>query len=138
LKPGHLQGTDCRPVTDILARIGDKWSVMLVMTLRDGTRRFSELKRGLPGISQKMLTAVLRGLERDGYVVRTVYPTVPPKVEYRLTDLGRELAEPVIALGQFAVQNRDRVLAARARFDQAAAGTTASPEAADGTDEAHA
>jgi DNA-binding HxlR family transcriptional regulator len=111
---------------------------MLVMSLRDGTRRFSELKRGLPGISQKMLTAVLRGLERDGYIARTVYPTVPPKVEYRLTDLGRELAEPVIALGQFAVQNRDRVLAARQRFDQAAAGTTASPEAADGTDEAHA
>jgi DNA-binding HxlR family transcriptional regulator len=135
LKPGHLQGTDCRPVTDILARIGDKWSVMLVMTLRDGTRRFSELKRGLPGISQKMLTAVLRGLERDGYVVRTVYPTVPPKVEYRLSDLGRELAEPVIALGQFAVQNRDRVLAARQRFDQAVPGD--SEAASDGTDEAH-
>ena len=120
MKPGHLQGTDCRPVAEILSRIGDKWSVMIVMSLRDGPLRFSELRRELHGISQKMLTASLRGLERDGFIGRTVYPTVPPKVEYALTDLGRELSKPVIALGEFAVANRDRVLDARERFDRAA------------------
>lgn len=120
MKPRHLNGTDCRSVTDILARIGDKWSVMVVMSLRDRTMRFSEIKRALHGISQKMLTVTLRGLERDGYVARTVYPTVPPKVEYKLTELGSELAAPVIALGDFAIRNRDRVLAARERFDRLA------------------
>jgi len=93
---------------------------MLVMELRGGTRRFSELRPTLDGISQKMLTSSLRGLERDGYVTRTIHPTVPPKVEYRLTELGRELAVPVRALGEFAVQNRARVLAAREPFDEAA------------------
>ena len=117
MKPGHLHGTDCRPVAEILARIGEKWSVMLVMQLYGGTKRFSELRRTLPGISQKMLTTSLRGLERDGFVTRTVYPTIPPKVEYQLTDLGRELADPVRALGLWAMQNRDRVLEARDRFD---------------------
>jgi DNA-binding HxlR family transcriptional regulator len=99
MKPSHLHGTDCRPVAEILSRIGDKWSVMLVMELNDGTRRFSELRRTLHGISQKMLTASLRGLERDGFITRTIHPTIPPKVEYRLTELGRELAVPVRALG---------------------------------------
>jgi DNA-binding HxlR family transcriptional regulator len=92
---------------------------MLVMELHGGTRRFSELRRTLHGISQKMLTTSLRGLERDGFVTRTIHPTIPPKVEYRLTDLGRELAVPVRALGEWAMQNRARVLAARERFDQA-------------------
>jgi DNA-binding HxlR family transcriptional regulator len=119
LKPGYLHGTDCRPVAEILSRIGDKWSVMLVMELHLGTRRFSELRRTLHGISQKMLTTSLRGLERDGFITRTIYPTVPPKVEYQLTDLGRELATPVRALGEWAVANRDRVLEARERFDRA-------------------
>src|SRR5882724_11973801 len=123
MKPGYLHGTDCRPIADVLSRIGDKWSVMLVMELRDGTRRFSELRRTLHGISQKMLTTALRGLERDGFVTRTIYPTIPPKVEYQLTDLGRELAVPVRALGEWAMANRARVLAARERFDQAAATT---------------
>jgi DNA-binding HxlR family transcriptional regulator len=120
MKPGYLHGTDCRPAAEILSRIGDKWSVMLVMELHGGTKRFSELRRALAGISQKMLTASLRGLERDGFVTRTIYPTIPPKVEYELTDLGRELAVPVRALGEWAVQNRARVLAARERFDDAA------------------
>jgi DNA-binding HxlR family transcriptional regulator len=118
LKPGYLHGTDCRPVAEILSRIGDKWSVMLVMELHNGTRRFSELRRTLHGISQKMLTTSLRALERDGFITRTVYPTIPPKVEYQLTDLGRELAVPVRALGEFAMHNRARVLAAREHFDQ--------------------
>ena len=119
MKPSHLHGTDCRPVAEILSRIGDKWSVMLVMELRRGTQRFSELRRTLHGISQKMLTTSLRGLERDGFITRTIYPTVPPKVEYELTALGRELAIPVQALGEWAMQNRARVLAARERFDHA-------------------
>jgi len=117
MKPGHLHGTGCRPVAEILSRIGDKWSVMLVMELHGGTKRFSELRRTLHGISQKMLTTSLRGLERDGFITRTVYPTIPPKVEYRLTELGRELAIPVRALGEWAMENRARVLAARERFD---------------------
>jgi DNA-binding HxlR family transcriptional regulator len=119
LKPGHFHGTDCRPAAEILARIGDRWSVMLVMELANGTRRFSELRRALDGISQKMLTTSLRGLERDGFITRTVYPTVPAKVEYQLTGLGRDLAIPVRAFGNFAVQNRDRVLAAREQYDEA-------------------
>ncbi len=128
MKPGHFHGTDCRPVAEILSRIGDKWSVMLVMELANGTRRFSELRRALHGISQKMLTMSLRGLERDGFITRTVYPTVPAKVEYQLTELGRELANPIRALGAFAMENRDRVLAARERFDEAAQATAAMPE----------
>ena len=92
MKPGYLHGTDCRPVAEILSRIGDKWSVIVVIELHSGTRRFSELRRTLHGISQKMLTTSLRGLERDGFITRTIYPTVPPKVEYQLTELGRELA----------------------------------------------
>src|SRR5260221_13374742 len=126
MKPGYLHGTDCRPVAEILSRIGDKWSVMLVMELHSGTKRFSELRRTLHGISQKMLTTSLRGLERDGFVTRTIHPTIPPKVEYRLTELGQELAGPVRALGEFAVQNRPRILAARERFDHAA-GITSAP-----------
>jgi DNA-binding HxlR family transcriptional regulator len=126
VKPGYLHGTDCRPAAEILSRIGDKWSVMLVMELMGGTRRFSELRRTLHGISQKMLTTSLRGLERDGFVTRTIHPTIPPKVEYRLTELGQELAGPVRALGEFAVQNRPRILAARERFDHAA-GITSAP-----------
>jgi DNA-binding HxlR family transcriptional regulator len=134
MKPGHLHGTDChgadyRPVAEILSRIGDKWSVMLVGELHGGTRRFSELRRALHGISQKMLTTSLRGLERDGFVTRTVHPTIPPKVEYRLTELGRELAIPVRALGEFAIRNRARVQAARERFDEAAGAAPAAVEA---------
>ena len=125
MKPGYLHGTDCRPVAEILSRIGDKWSVMLVMELHGGKKRFSELRRTLHGISQKMLTTSLRGLERDGFITRTIYPTIPPKVEYELTDLGRDLAIPVRALGEWATRNRDRVLAARDRFD----GTAETPAA---------
>src|SRR5258708_16226803 len=117
MKPGHLHGTHCRPVAEILSRIGDKGCVMLEMEVDWGTRRVSELRRTLHGISQKMLTTSLRGLERDGFITRTIYPTVPPKVEYQLTELGRELAIPVRALGEWAMQNRARALPARARLD---------------------
>jgi DNA-binding HxlR family transcriptional regulator len=129
MKPGYFSETTCRPVTDILNRIGDKWSVMIVMVLRSGTRRFSELKLEMNGVSQKMLTTALRGLERDGFVRRTVYPTIPPKVEYELTDLGHELSVPVRALGEWAIKNRERVLKARDAFDAGVPGVQAAATA---------
>ena len=110
----------CRPVTDILNRVGDKWSVMIVMLLGPGPRRFNEIKRAINGISQRMLTLTLRGLERDGLVTRTVTPTIPPRVDYELTELGQSLRRPIDALGEWAFANRDQVDAARARFDRAA------------------
>jgi DNA-binding HxlR family transcriptional regulator len=109
---------DCQSVNEILARVGDKWSVLVVSLLGDGALRFSELRRLIGGISQKMLTTTLRGLERDGFVTRTVTPTIPPRVDYELTALGRDLLVPVRALGEWAKRNRSRVENARARFDQ--------------------
>jgi DNA-binding HxlR family transcriptional regulator len=112
--------SDCRSVNEILARVGDKWSVLVVSLLGDGAMRFSELRRLIGGISQKMLTTTLRGLERDGFVTRTVTPTIPPRVDYELTSLGRDLLVPVRALSDWARRNRSRVEKARARFDQMA------------------
>ncbi len=108
----------CPAISAILSRIGDKWSVFIVMELANGPRRFNEIKRDVSGISQRMLTLTLRGLERDGLVSRKVYDTVPPKVEYSLTDLGRSLRAPVMALGAWAVSNRDEIHAAQASFDR--------------------
>jgi len=108
---------DCRAISAILSRIGDKWSVMIVALLGDGPMRFSELRRAIGGISQKMLTTTLRGLERDGYLTRTVTPSIPPRVDYALTDLGRELLGPISALKEFALGNRVRIEDARDRFD---------------------
>src|SRR5579863_8683740 len=110
----------CPAVSGILSRIGDKWSVMIVMDLAVGPRRFNEIKRDVAGISQRMLTLTLRGLERDGLVSRRVYDTVPPKVEYSLTELGRSLQGPVIALGEWAVANKAEIHAAREEFDRRA------------------
>jgi len=107
-------------VREILAKIGDKWSILTIMMLSGGTRRFSELQRGIEGISQRMLTLTLRGLERDGLVTREVFPTIPPRVEYTLTPLGRSLQQPVIALGQWVVANLPEIDTARRRFDAAA------------------
>ncbi|WP_373695894.1 winged helix-turn-helix transcriptional regulator [Aquibium pacificus] len=112
----HLTN-DCRAVSDVLQRVGDKWTVLVVSKLGGGPLRFNELRNTIGGISQKMLTTTLRGLERDGFVTRTVFPTIPPRVDYELTDLGRELLVPVQALGDWALKNIDRVDAARARFD---------------------
>lgn len=113
----------CKPVSEVLQRVGDKWSVLVVMRLRDGTQRFSELRRALPGISQRMLTLTLRGLERDGLVTRTVTATViPPRVDYALTPLGSSLAEPVMALGKWAREHMADIAAARAAFDARAVG----------------
>jgi DNA-binding HxlR family transcriptional regulator len=116
--PRHdLQHADCRGVASVLARVGDKWSVFVIMMLFDGPKRFNEIKRMISGISQRMLTLTLRGLERDGLVTRTVFPTIPPRVDYELTDLGRGLSQPVIALGNWAKEHQAEIEAARARFD---------------------
>ena len=112
----HLD-SDCRGVASILARVGDKWSVLIVALLGDGPKRFNEIKRMVGGISQRMLTLTLRGLERDGLVTRTVYPTVPPRVDYELTELGHSLWKPVEALGSWARDNQDVIAAARLNFD---------------------
>lgn len=107
----------CRPVRLILSRIGDKWSVLIVMALCGGPRRFNELKRAIDGISQRMLTLTLRSMERDGLITRQVFPTTPPRVEYALTDLGRSLRAPIEALGQWAVDNEAAITRAQTRFD---------------------
>lgn len=106
------------PVTDVLRRVGDKWSVLVVVVLGRGSRRFNELHRSIEDISQRMLTRTLRGLERDGLVVRTVYATVPATVEYALTDLGRTLLDPLSALTDWAISHRREMDEARARHDE--------------------
>lgn len=110
---------DC-PVRDVLKRIGDKWSILVVAVLRDGPLRFNELRRSVDGISQRMLTLTLRSLERDGLVARTVTPSTPPRVDYRLTRSGRTLLVPVMALATWAEKNRPVIRDARARFDEEA------------------
>ena len=111
---------DCPATREILNRVGDKWSVLVIVTLGEGTRRFSDLKRSIEGISQRMLTLTLRGLERDGLVKRTVYPTTPPSVDYALTPLGQTLLEPVTVLAVWAQGHRPEVQRAREAFDRAA------------------
>src|SRR5919198_3288560 len=117
LQPHAHEGADCRAVASVLSRVGDKWSVLVIMLLVDGPRRFNELKRMIDGISQRMLTLTLRGLERDGLVTRTVFPTIPPRVDYELTDLGRGLSRPVQALGQWAFEHLPEIEGARTSFD---------------------
>jgi DNA-binding HxlR family transcriptional regulator len=113
----------CRTVTEILSRVGDKWSVQVVVQMGEGPKRFNELRRSVTGISQRMLTLTLRGLERDGLVTRTVYPTIPPRVDYQLTGLGCSLLKTVRGLGEWAIQNRDEILEARRRFDEGDTGS---------------
>lgn len=111
---------DCKqamvPVTEVLAQIGGKWTVHIIMALGGGPMRFSELLRGIEGISQKMLTATLRDLEKDGFVSRKVTPSIPPRVDYELTEMGVELRGPLKALSRWAHSNRHRVDEARRRF----------------------
>jgi DNA-binding HxlR family transcriptional regulator len=122
MKPRHTDlPADCRAISDVLARVGDKWSVLVVTRLGAGSMRFNALRRSIGGISQRMLTLTLRGLERDGLVTRTVFPTIPPRVDYALTPLGRDLLEPVSALGDWATRNQSKIARARERFDGAAA-----------------
>jgi DNA-binding HxlR family transcriptional regulator len=113
----HVRG-ECPAVREVLNRVGDKWSVQVVALLGDGKKRFSELRRSIEGISQRMLTLTLKGLDRDGLITRTVYATIPPRVEYELTKLGRSLLIPVTGLGKWAEQNRKRIQTARERYDE--------------------
>jgi len=113
----HVLHDSCPAVREVLNRVGDKWSVLIVGLLADGPKRFSELRRTIEGISQRMLTLTLRGLERDGLVTRTVYPTIPPRVEYQLTELGRTLQKPIQSLAKWAQENRERIQQSRNRYD---------------------
>ena len=112
---------DCRNLSSILARVGDKWTVLIVVLLGDGPKRFNEIKRMVGGISQRMLTFTLRGLERDGLVTRTVFPTTPQRVDYELTELGTTLWEAVEPLGSWARTHLSEILTSRKRFDASAA-----------------
>jgi DNA-binding HxlR family transcriptional regulator len=107
----------CRTISTLLSRIGDKWTVLVVTTLGEGPRRFNELRREIPSVSQRMLTLTLRNLERDGLVSRTVTPTIPPRVDYELTNLGRSLQKPIEGLAQWALDNVGAIHEAQARFD---------------------
>lgn len=127
LNLGHKKGTamldsqqcpDCKRINEVLSRVGDRWSMLVVISLAQyGTLRFNELKRNL-GISQRMLSLTLKQLERDGLVNRTYYATIPPKVEYNLTDMGQSFREPVSALGHWALENLDTIDAAREAYDE--------------------
>ncbi len=118
MKPRHMElPCNCVAVSDVLSRIGDKWSMFVVSKLGSGPLRFNELRRSIGSISQRMLTLTLRGLERDGLVTRTVFPTIPPRVDYELTPLGRDLLEPVSTLGDWAIRNQEKIASAREQFD---------------------
>jgi DNA-binding HxlR family transcriptional regulator len=132
MSPSHIHvPTDCGTVTEILSRVGDKWSVQVVVQLGNGPKRFNELRRIVGGISQRMLTLTLRGLERDGLVTRTVYPTIPPRVDYQLTGLGCSLLRTVRGLGEWAIANRNEILEARRRFDEGETGSGAGRQQSD-------
>ena len=121
----HIPDTaseDCRNLSSILARVGDKWTVLIVVLLGDGPKRFNEIKRMVGGISQRMLTFTLRGLERDGLVTRTVFATTPQRVDYELTKLGSTLWEAVEPLSSWARAHVSEILTSRERFDGKDAG----------------
>ena len=126
MKQGNIRDTgDCRAISGVLARIGDKWSVLIVSRLGVRPMRFNELKREIGGISQRMLTLTLRGLERDGLITRTIFATIPPRVDYELTQLGRSLLEPVTGLSAWALKNIAKIETAREKFDNSATRKTA-------------
>lgn len=131
MRQGNIRDTgDCRAVSGVLSRIGDKWSVLIVSRLGAKPMRFNEIKREIGGISQRMLTLTLRGLERDGLVTRTVFPTIPPRVDYELTALGRSLLVPVKGLGDWALKNIGRIETARRAYDGVAAPSNPRPREA--------
>lgn len=109
---------DCRAMSSVLARVGDKWSILIIVLLGDGPKRFNEIKRAVGGISQRMLTLTLRGLERDGLLTRTQFPTIPPRVDYELTDLGHSLWTAVEPLGAWVRGHVAHIIKARAGFDE--------------------
>ncbi|MEO8701865.1 MAG: helix-turn-helix domain-containing protein [Kofleriaceae bacterium] len=114
------QRETCPAIREVLHRVGDKWSVLIVAYLGEGSMRFSELRRSIEGISQRMLTLTLRGLERDGLITRTVFPEIPPRVDYELTRLGKTLLVPIQGLTEWAEDNRTSIQEARTRFDAGA------------------
>ncbi|WBP90548.1 winged helix-turn-helix transcriptional regulator [Kitasatospora cathayae] len=116
------EGVDCG-IRDLLNRLGDRWSVLAVVELAQGVRRFRELQRALPGISQRMLTLTVRRLERDGLVSRTVHPTVPPQVEYELTPLGHSLTHLVRAMVDWSYDHHDAIVTSRQEWDEANPGS---------------
>ena len=124
-EPGIQKVPDCPvaydpeicPVRNVLDGIGDKWSILVLTVLKDSDQRFSELRRAIPDVSQRMLTQTLRKLERDGLVSRAVTPSIPPRVDYSLTDLGRSLCEQLAPLAGWALQARDEIARARALYD---------------------
>jgi DNA-binding HxlR family transcriptional regulator len=130
MSPGHkvVPHQECLAVREVLNRVGDKWSVQVVALLRDGPKRFGEIRRAIEGVSQRMLTLTLRGLERDGLVTRTVEPTIPPRVDYELTKLGRTLLKPILALAVWAQEHGGDIHGARQRYDSGA-----KPEASPGS-----
>jgi DNA-binding HxlR family transcriptional regulator len=118
MSPRNKRKESCPAVREVLHRVGDKWSVLIVDLLGEGPMRFSDLRRSVEGISQRMLTLTLRGLERDGLVTRTVFPEIPPRVEYELTRLGKTLLEPIQGLAEWAERNRTSIQEARDKFDK--------------------
>ena len=108
----------CRTISTLLSRIGDKWTVLVVQTLGSGPKRFNELRREIPSVSQRMLTLTLRNLERDGLVNRTVTPSIPPRVDYELTALGKSLQKPICGLASWALDNVGAIHDAQARYDR--------------------
>jgi DNA-binding HxlR family transcriptional regulator len=125
MSPSHIDFPEpslarCQVTREVLDRVGDKWTLFIVGALRHGPRRFSELKRSIGSVSQRMLTLTLRGLERDGLVTRTVFPTIPPRVDYELTELGVTLLAPVAALISWAERSMPRIEEARRSFDREA------------------
>lgn len=118
MSPRNKRKESCPAVREVLHRVGDKWSVLIVDLLGEGPMRFSDLRRSVEGISQRMLTLTLRGLERDGLITRTVFPEIPPRVEYELTRLGKTLLEPIQGLAEWAERNRTSIQEARDKFDK--------------------
>jgi DNA-binding HxlR family transcriptional regulator len=112
------EATNCRAVSEVLSRVGDKWSVLVIVALREQPHRFSELKREVGGISQQMLTTTLKTLERDGMVTRTVVATMPPQVSYALTELGQSLSDTLRLLAQWSVDNLATIHESRRRYDE--------------------
>ena len=112
-------GLDLCPIRTVLAQIGDKWSLLVILMLRDGEHRFSAIQRAIPDISQRMLTQTLRKLERDGLVRRTVTPSIPPRVDYAITELGQSLFAPIGAMAQWAIEKQPKIVKARSVYDAA-------------------
>ena len=108
---------DCRTIAPVLSQVGDKWTVLVIVTLSRGPKRFNEIKRNVTGISQQMLTRTLKALERDGMVTRTAFPTTPPQVQYELSELGRSLSRPLLELGTWVKDNITSIEAARIRYE---------------------